>query len=138
MLPFRVRQRQGHEHGKAIDFIGFGSRGCRLFQAVVDGDWVFVASTAGFDYQYDHLRRSSQQTHQIFHTIGAVLEDAGSSLADVVKARYFVTDAAIWKVLAPVIGHYFKEIRPASTAIVCGLVDPRMKIEIEVTARRRS
>jgi enamine deaminase RidA (YjgF/YER057c/UK114 family) len=108
-------------------------------RAVVDGDWVFVAGTTGFDYQRMTISDDPvEQTHQIFHTIGAVLEDAGSSLADVVKARYFVTDAAIWKVLAPVIGHYFKEIRPASTAIVCGLVDPRMKIEIEVTARRRS
>ena len=64
------------------------------------------------------------------------LEQAGASLKDVVRARYFVVDAADWPRVAPIFGQYFSHIRPASTAVVCGLVDPRMKIEIEVTARK--
>ena len=108
-------------------------------RAVVDGEWVFVAGTTGFDYQRMTISDDPvEQTHQIFHTIASVLEDAGSSLADVVRAHYIVTDEADWKIVAPVIGRYFRDIRPASTAIVCKLVDPRMKIEIEVTAKRRA
>ena len=60
----------------------------------------------------------------------------GASLADIVRARYYVPDPADWPQIMPVLGEAFATIRPAATAIICGLVDPRMKIEIEVTARR--
>jgi len=107
-------------------------------RAVVDGEWVFISGTTGFDYQRMTISEDPvEQTHQIFRTIETVLKDAGASLADVVRANYIVPNGDDWKVLAPVIGQYFRDIRPASTAIVCDLVDPRMKIEIELTVKKR-
>ena len=107
-------------------------------RALVDGEWVFVSGTTGFDYAAMTIADDVvEQTHQCFRNISAALAEAGSSLADVVRARYYVTDPADFATVAPIFGRYFGAIRPTSTAIVCGLVDPRMKIEIEVTARRR-
>ena len=65
------------------------------------------------------------------------LAEAGASLADVVRANYYVPNVSDWPTIAPVLGEFFGDIRPAATAVVCDLVDPRMKIEIEVTARRK-
>ena len=108
-------------------------------RAVVDGEWVFVSGTTGFDYAAMTIDEDVvQQTHQTFHNIEAALRQAGASLADVVRANYIVPNAEDWPTITPILGQYFGEIRPASTAIVAGLVDPRMKIEIEVTARRRT
>ena len=76
------------------------------------------------------------QAHQCFRNIAAALEQAGASLDDVVRVRYYLTDASSFNALAPIFGQYFARGRPAATAVVCGLVDARMKIEIEVTARR--
>jgi enamine deaminase RidA (YjgF/YER057c/UK114 family) len=66
------------------------------------------------------------------------LHEAGASLADVVRVKYYLPDAADWPHVVPVLGEAFGAIRPAATALICGLVDARMKIEIEVTARRQS
>jgi enamine deaminase RidA (YjgF/YER057c/UK114 family) len=108
-------------------------------RAVVDGDWVFVSGTTGFDYAKMSISEDIiEQTHQTFRNISAALEQAGVSLKDVVRARYILTDAADWQKVAPVFGEYFGDIRPANTTIVCGLVDARMKIEIEVTAKKPS
>jgi len=107
-------------------------------RAVVDGEWVFVAGTTGFDYATMSISPNlSQQVHRAFQNIGAALAEAGATLADVVRARYILPRAEDWPAVAPLLGQYFGEIRPASTAIIAGLVDPRMRIEIEVTARRR-
>jgi 2-iminobutanoate/2-iminopropanoate deaminase len=106
-------------------------------RAVVDGEWVFVAGTTGFDYTTMSISPNlSQQVHQAFQNIGAALAEAGATLADVVRARYILPRAEDWPAVAPLLGQYFGEIRPASTAIIAGLVDPRMRIEVEVTARR--
>jgi hypothetical protein len=78
-----------------------------------------------------------RQTHQCFRNIAEALAQAGCTLDDVVRVHYLLTDAALFEPLAPVFGQYFHRARPAATAMVVGLVDPRMKIEIEVTARRR-
>lgn len=108
-------------------------------RAVIDGDWIFVSGTTGFDYAKMSISEDViEQTRQTFRNIEAALQQAGSSLKDVVRARYIIADPADWPKVAPVFGEYFGEIRPASTAIVCGLVDPKMKIEIEVTAKRQS
>lgn len=108
-------------------------------RAVVDGEWVFVSGTTGFDYAAMTIDEDVvQQTHQTFRNIEAALSQAGASLVDVVRANYIVPNAADWPTITPILGQYFGEIRPASTAIIAGLVDPRMKIEIEVTARRRT
>ena len=107
-------------------------------RAVVDGEWVLVAGTTGFDYAAMTIADDpAEQTRQTLRNIEAALAEAGASLADVVRVRYYVPDAADWPRIMPVLGAAFATIRPAATALICGLVDPRMKIEIEVTARRR-
>ena len=105
-------------------------------RAVVDGKWVFVAGTSGF--ANGEIAESVQdQTEQAFATISAALTEAGSGLSDVVRVRVFLTDAADFERIAPILGKHFKGIRPANTTVVCTLVDPRMKVEIEVTARKK-
>jgi enamine deaminase RidA (YjgF/YER057c/UK114 family) len=107
-------------------------------RAVVDGEWVFVAGTTGFDYAaMTIVEDPAEQARQSFRNIGAALAEAGAGLADIVRVRYYVPDITDWPAIVPVLGEVFGTIRPAATALVCGLVDPRMKIEIEVTARRR-
>ena len=108
-------------------------------RAIVDGEWIFVAGTTGFDYaQMTIVDDPAEQVRQAFRNIETALAEAGASLADVIRARYYVPDAADWPAIVPVLGEVFGAIRPAATALICGLVDPRMKIEIEVTARRGS
>ena len=106
-------------------------------RAVVDGEWVFVAGTTGLRLRRDDdRRRSGRADAPGAAQYRAALAEAGASLADVVRVRYYVPDAADWPHIMPVLGEAFATIRPAATALICGLVDPRMKIEIEVTARR--
>jgi enamine deaminase RidA (YjgF/YER057c/UK114 family) len=106
-------------------------------RAVVDGDWIFVAGTTGFDYaQMTIVEDPAEQARQVFRNIEKALAEAGANLADVVRVKYYVPDAADWPAVVPVLGEVFGAIRHAATALICGLVDPRMKIEIEVTARR--
>ena len=108
-------------------------------RAVLDDGWVHVAGTTGFDNAamtiVDDVR---EQTHQCFRNIDAALREAGASLDDVVRVHYLLVDAADFEKVAPIFGQYFAKARPAATAMVVGLVDPRMKIEIEVTARVRA
>jgi enamine deaminase RidA (YjgF/YER057c/UK114 family) len=107
-------------------------------RAVVDGDWVFVAGTTGMDYSSHTLPDDPvEQARQAFRNIEAALAQAGASFEDVVRVTYYFVDRADFERMTPVFGEVFGDIRPASTALMCGLVDPRMKIEIEVTAKRR-
>jgi 2-iminobutanoate/2-iminopropanoate deaminase len=106
-------------------------------RAVVDGEWIFIAGTTGFDYARMTIADDpAEQARQAFRNIETALVEAGASLGDVVRVRYYVPYATDWPAIVPVLGEVFGAIRPAATALVCGLVDPRMKIEIEVTARR--
>src|SRR5713101_4713735 len=106
-------------------------------RAVVDGDWVFVAGTTGFDYAAMTIADDpAEQARQAIRNITAALAEAGASLGDVVRVRYYLPDAADWPRIVPVLGAAFGTVRPAATALICGLIDPRMKIEIDVTARR--
>jgi enamine deaminase RidA (YjgF/YER057c/UK114 family) len=108
-------------------------------RAVVDGEWVFVAGTTGFDYAAMTIAEDAvEQARQALGNIAAALAEAGASLADVVRVTYYLPNIQDWPRIVPVLGEAFATIRPAATALVCGLVDPRMKIEIEVTARRAS
>ena len=107
-------------------------------RAVSDGDFCWVAGTTGYDYATMTMPDSvADQTRNAMETIARALGEAGFSLSDVVRANYYITDAAYVDTVFPVLGSYFGEIRPAATMIVCGLNKPEMKIEIEVTARRR-
>jgi enamine deaminase RidA (YjgF/YER057c/UK114 family) len=108
-------------------------------RAVVDGEWVFVAGTTGFDYDAMSISDDIvQQTEQCFKNIQAALRQAGAELADVVRVNYIVPKAERFPECWPVMRKYLGDVRPAATMITAGLVDPRMLIEIEVTARKRS
>jgi enamine deaminase RidA (YjgF/YER057c/UK114 family) len=108
-------------------------------RAVVDGDWIFVSGTTGFDYATMTIAASLiEQTEQSLKNIETALRQAGSSLQDAVRVTYIVPNGADFPQCWPVLRRYFGDIRPAATMISAGLADPRMQIEIEVTARRRS
>lgn len=104
-------------------------------RAVVQGDWCFVAGTTGVDPVTKTFPDSVlEQAQNALATIKSVLEGAGFSLENVVRANYIITDAAYMEQIIPALSDSFGEIRPAATMIVAGLVNPAMKIEIEVTA----
>jgi enamine deaminase RidA (YjgF/YER057c/UK114 family) len=107
-------------------------------RAVVEEDWVFVSGTTGFDY-IDMTISSDivEQTEQCLKNIDAALRQAESSLKDVVRVTYVVPNGADFEQCWPVLRKYFGEVRPAAMMISAGLADARMKIEIEVTARKR-
>lgn len=108
-------------------------------RAVVAGDWVFVSGTTGFDYATMSISDDLVvQTEQCLQNIEAALRQAGSSLRDVVRVTYVLPDGSEFEQCWPVLGKYFGEIRPAAMMISAGLSDPRMKIEIEVTALKGS
>jgi enamine deaminase RidA (YjgF/YER057c/UK114 family) len=107
-------------------------------RAVVDGEWVLVSGTTGFDYSTMTIQDDVvAQCEQAFRNIEAALKQAGASFKEVVRVHYLMTDAADFERCWPAMGKVFGEVRPSCTAMVVGLVDPRMKIEIEVTALLR-
>jgi enamine deaminase RidA (YjgF/YER057c/UK114 family) len=106
-------------------------------RAVVDREWVFVSGTTGFDYSTMTISEDvTEQAAQCLENIGAALREAGASFDDVVRVTYVLPNAADFPACWPVLRRYFGEVRPAAMMIAAGLADPRMKIEIEVTARR--
>jgi len=108
-------------------------------RAVVAGDWVFVSGTTGFDYSSMTIAEGLvEQTEQCLKNIAAALQQAGVGLADVVRVTYVLPNGAEFPTCWPVLRKYFGEVRPAATMISAGLADPRMRIEIEVTALRSS
>jgi enamine deaminase RidA (YjgF/YER057c/UK114 family) len=107
-------------------------------RAVADGDWVWVSGTTGFDYATMTIPEDvAAQAEQALRNIDAALREAGASIADVVRVNYVLPRAADFPACWPVLRRWFGEVRPAATMIEAGLLDPRMRIEIEVTARRR-
>ena len=107
-------------------------------RAVVAGDWVFVSGTTGFDYATMTISDDVvAQTEQCFKNIVTALEQAGSSLQDVVRVTYVLPQTADFEPCWPMLRKYFGEVRPVAMMISAGLADPRMKIEIEVTALKR-
>ena len=107
-------------------------------RAVVDGDWVFVSGTTGFDYSNMTIQDDAvAQCEQTLRNIETALKQAGSGFADVVRVHYLMTNGADFERCWPAMGKAFGNVRPAATMMVVGLADPRMKIEIEVTALRR-
>ena len=106
-------------------------------RAVAQGDWVFVSGTTGFDYTTMTISDDvAEQTEQCLRNIQHALEQAGASLADVVRVTYVLPRAEDFPSCWPTLRRYFGEVRPAAMMISAGLADPRMKIEIEVTALR--
>jgi enamine deaminase RidA (YjgF/YER057c/UK114 family) len=107
-------------------------------RAVVDGDWIFVSGTTGFDYATMTISDNAiEQAEQCLRNIEKALTDAGSRFSDIVRVRYILPKVEDFEPCWPVLRRYFGEVRPAATMIAAGLSDPRMKIEIEVTARKK-
>jgi enamine deaminase RidA (YjgF/YER057c/UK114 family) len=108
-------------------------------RAVVAGDWVFVSGTTGFDYSKMAISDDLlAQAEQCLKNIESALKQAGSSLKDVVRVTYILPDASQFEKCWPILRKYFGDVRPAATMICAGLAEPRIKIEIEVTALRSS
>ncbi len=106
-------------------------------RAVVDGDWMFVSGTTGFDYATMTIAPDAPaQATQALANIEAALAQAGASLAQVVRVRYILPDRADFESCWPVLRRAFAAVPPAATMLVAGLSDPRMRIEIEATAHR--
>lgn len=107
-------------------------------RAVADGDWVFVSGTTGYDYTTMTIADDvAAQAEQCFRNIAAALGQAGASLEDVVRVTYVLPDGQDFEKCWPVTRKYFGEVRPAAMMIEARLLDPKMKIEIEVTAKKR-
>jgi enamine deaminase RidA (YjgF/YER057c/UK114 family) len=107
-------------------------------RAVIDGRWVFVSGTTGFDYATMTISEDVvSQADQCFRNIQRVLADSKCRLSDVVRVKYILPDRTDFQRILPVLQRYLGDICPAATMIEAGLLDPRMKIEIEVTARRQ-
>jgi len=108
-------------------------------RAVQDGEWIFVSGCTGFNYTNMEIEEDVVlQVRQAFSNIDEALKRTGAGLEDVVRVKYYFTHKEDWERIAPVLGEFLGRIRPAATAIICGLIDSRMKIEIEVTARKRA
>jgi enamine deaminase RidA (YjgF/YER057c/UK114 family) len=105
-------------------------------RVVVDDRYAHVSGTTGFDYATMTIADDVvEQTHQAFRNVSRALADTGLNLDDVVRVRCYLADRADFAKVAPLFGEYFARARPANTTVIATLVDPRMKIEIEVTAR---
>ena len=108
-------------------------------RGVVDGDWLFMSGTTGFDYKANTISDDVvKQTEQCFVNIKAAMEQGGFTLADTVRVHYILSHAADFERIWPVLQKHLSQVRPAITMWEAKLSDPRMKIEIEVTAKRRA
>ena len=104
-------------------------------RAVVKGGWCFVSGVTGYDYATMVMPDGvADQARNCFGTIKAVLDQAGFAMEDIVRVQYIVTDIALVDELVPALGEALADIRPAATMVIAGLIQPEMKVEIEVTA----
>ena len=107
-------------------------------RAVVDGNWVFVSGTTGYNYETMAIEDAVElQTEQCLKNIVSALEQADSKMEDVVRVTYILPEASEFKKCWPILREYFGAIRPAATMFSAGLADPKMKIEIQVTALKK-
>ncbi len=108
-------------------------------RAVVDGNWVMVSGTTGYDYSDMTVSDNVvEQTEQCFKNIESALAEAGAVLADVVRVTYIYPDAQDFPKCWPVLKRYLGDIKPAATMFSAGLANPAMKVEIQVTALKQS
>ena len=108
-------------------------------RAVIDGDWIFVSGTTGYDYETGEISDDAvEQARRCFANIAEALDRAGSSLDDVVRAVIYVADRNDFEGIARVVGDHLRDVRPANTTVIAELVKPEMKVEIEVTAKRQA
>ena len=109
-------------------------------RAVVDGEFCFVAGTTGYDYATMTMPDNvADQARNAFRTIDNALRGAGFAMTDIVRATYYILDRSDADAVLAVCGEHLRDIRPAGTIlVVAGLLRPEMKVEIEVTAKRRT
>lgn len=104
-------------------------------RAIVKGGWCFISGVTGYDYATMEMPEGvAEQARNCFATIRGVLEQAGFTMADIVRVQYTVTNAGLVEALIPALGEALGEIRPAATMVIAGLIRPEMLIEVEVTA----
>lgn len=104
-------------------------------RAIVKGGWCFVSGVTGYDYATMTMPDGANaQMANCFRTIGAVLEEAGFGVEDIVRVQYTLTDRALVEEVTPVLGAVLGEVRPAATMVIAGLIRPEMLVEVEVTA----
>jgi len=107
-------------------------------RAVVQGDWIFVSGTSGFEYSKMTIPEDIvSQTEQCLNNIASALKEADSKMEDIVRVTYIVPEASEFEKCWPVLKKYFGEIKPAATMFSAKLADSRMKIEIQVTALKK-
>ncbi|MBL8399427.1 MAG: RidA family protein [Candidatus Accumulibacter sp.] len=107
-------------------------------RAVVQGPLIFVSGTSGFNYETMKIEKGvAAQAEQCLKNIDHALRQANSCLKDTVRVTYVLPNGKDFKKCWPVLQRYFGEVRPAAMMISAKLLDPRMKIEIEVTAMRQ-
>jgi enamine deaminase RidA (YjgF/YER057c/UK114 family) len=139
IVPYPYHQKEEEVSRKLISSGSTFEAQIGYSRAVVDGDWVFVSGTTGFDYSTMTIAEGIvEQTEQCLKNISHALRQADSCLEDVVRVTYVLPVAAEFDQCWPVLRKHFGEIRPAAMMISAGLADPRMRIEIEVTAKKRS
>jgi enamine deaminase RidA (YjgF/YER057c/UK114 family) len=107
-------------------------------RALVDGEWVFVSGTAGHNPDGSISSDPEEQTRQSLRTIAKALEQASASLADIVRLNVYVADRQDVMTVSKVLGETFSDPRPTNTTIICGFPVEEIKVEIEVTARKRA
>ncbi len=108
-------------------------------RAIVDGNWVFVSGTTGYDYKTMTISKDIEiQTEQCLLNIQTALEEAKSKLEDIVRITYILPIASDFEKCWPILRKYLGDIRPAATMFSAGLADPNMKIEIQVTALKQN
>ncbi|UUP15912.1 RidA family protein [Nitratireductor thuwali] len=107
-------------------------------RAVVDGEWIFVSGTAGYNFEDGTISDdAAEQARQALRTIAQALEKAGAALSDIVRVRVFLSDRADVVGVSRVLGETFSDPRPTNTTIICGFAEEAMKVEIEITALKR-
>lgn len=106
-------------------------------RAVVVDNWVLVSGTTGFDYSKMAISDDLlEQAEQCFKNIEAALNQAGSGMKEVVRVTYIFPETGDFEKCWPVMRKYLGDVRPSAMMLNAGLSDPRMKIEIQVTAYR--
>ena len=105
-------------------------------RAVIDGDFVFVSGTTGYDYVTMTIEPDVlAQAEQCMRNLGEALQAAGSGFDEVVRWRYIFPERSDFEPCWPIFRRYLGRARPAATMIVAGLLNESMRLEVEVTAR---
>jgi len=111
-----------------------GEKAYAMSRAVIQGDWCFVSGTVGYDYSKGELPESAaQQTSNAFANIMAAIKETDFELGHTIRVQYTVSDRKYVKEILPVIKQYMGNIMPAATMVIAGMVDEKMKVEVEVT-----